>query len=172
MVILGVDPGLQRTGFGLIERDGSRLRPLSFGVIETDRTADRPSRLLQIQRELIGLLRRARPSAVAVESLFVNRNVRTAVHVGEARGVVLVTAARSGLPVHEYTPSQVKMAVTGEGAASKEQVAYMVRLLLSLTTAPQPPDAADALAVAICCAHEATGRSRWEQGRASGGRRS
>lgn len=168
MVILGVDPGLQRTGYGLVAREGSRLRALDFGAIETAPDRDRPGRLLAIAARLQALLARYRPGAVAVESLFVNRNVRTGMHVGEVRGVVLLTVARSGLAVYEYTPSQVKRAVTGQGAAGKEQVAYMVRLLLGLPAAPAPADAADALAVAICCVHDAPNRHGWERGRAAG----
>ncbi len=151
MLVLGVDPGTATTGYGLVRERSGRLEALDYGVITTSKDLPLPSRLLVINRELGGLIRVHAPEAVAVEELFFNRNVRTALSVGQARGVVLLTAAVAGIRVAEYKPPEVKLAVTGYGGADKAQVQAMVKMLLGLPEVPHPDDAADALAVAICC---------------------
>ncbi len=156
MIVLGIDPGTAITGYGVVERTGSRIRALDYGCVETP--SDRPlaERLLEIRASVADLIDRHQPSAVAVERLFFNRNVQTAFAVGQARGVVLLTAAEHGLPVFEFTPNEVKTAVTGYGRAPKDQVQRMVQVVLALPELPRPDDAADALAIAVCLAHSRT----------------
>lgn len=153
MIVLGIDPGTAMTGYGLVERTGSRLRAVDYGCLETPAGMPLPERLLLIQDGLSDLIESHRPDLVAVERLFFNKNVQTAFAVGQARGVALLTAARFGLPVHEYGPHEVKLAVTGHGRAEKIQVQRMVQVVLGLAVLPRPDDAADALAIAICLAH-------------------
>jgi crossover junction endodeoxyribonuclease RuvC len=153
LIVLGIDPGTAQTGYGLVERTGSRLRAIDYGSLETPAAMALPQRLLLIQDGLIELIETHRPDLVAVERLYFNKNVQTALAVGQARGVALLTAAKYSLPVHEYGPSEVKMAVTGHGRAEKGQVQRMVQTVLGLAVLPRPDDAADALAIAICLAH-------------------
>jgi len=153
MLILGIDPGTAITGYGLVAGDGDELALVGYGVITTPSGSPLPQRLRTLYRELTDLIARYRPTAVAIEELFFSRNVRTALAVGQARGIALLAAAEAGLPVHEYTPLQVKQAVVGYGRATKDQVQQMVRVLLGLDVVPQPDDAADAIAVAICHLH-------------------
>lgn len=157
MIILGIDPGTAITGYGVLSQDGNYLRRIAFGAIRTK--ADQPiaSRLLQIYQQLQQLIQEYHPEAVAVEELFFNKNVRTALAVGQARGVVLLAAAAANVTIAEYTPLQVKQAVVGYGRAEKIQVQEMVRVLLCLPEIPKPDDAADALAIAICHAHSRKG---------------
>jgi len=156
VIVLGIDPGTARTGYGIVSREGSALRMLDYGCLET--IDDRPlaARLLLIHEGISDLIETHRPEAVGVERLFFNKNVQTAFAVGQARGVVLFTAAQHGLPVVELGPHEVKLAVTGYGRATKDQVQRMVQLLLAMTELPRPDDAADALAVAVCTAHSLT----------------
>jgi crossover junction endodeoxyribonuclease RuvC len=156
MLVLGIDPGTATTGFGLVRelQDGSLESP-AFGVILTPAHSPLSERLLLLHRQLTDLLLLHRPHSAAVEQLFFQRNVRTALSVGQARGVVLLTLAQAGLPAAEYTPLEVKLAVVGYGGAEKGQVQQMVRALLSLPDIPRPDDAADALAIAICHVHSA-----------------
>ncbi len=153
MIVLGIDPGTALTGYGVVERIGPRVRAVDYGCIRTP--ADQPlaERLLEIRAAISDLIATHEPSLVAVERLFFNRNVQTAFAVGQARGAILLTAAEHGLPVFEFTPNEVKMAVTGYGRAPKEQVQRMVQIVLGLPELPHPDDAADALAIAICLAH-------------------
>lgn len=153
MLILGIDPGTAITGFGLIAKDGNHLKRISFGAIRTDPEQTMPLRLKKIHQELRLIIDEYQPDVIAVEQLFFNKNIRTALAVGQARGVVLLTGAEAGLEIIEYTPLQVKMAVVGYGRAEKAQVQEMVRMLLCLREIPKPDDAADALAIAICHAH-------------------
>lgn len=146
--VLGVDPGLSRCGYGVIDH-GCGPTLVSCGTVET-RGDDVARRLAELAGRLREVLRATRPDVVAVERLFFNANVRTALQVGQASGVALLVAAEAGVEVFSYTPSQVKRAVTGNGAAPKEQVAYMVCALLKLVAAPRPVDTTDALAVALC----------------------
>jgi crossover junction endodeoxyribonuclease RuvC len=155
MRVLGVDPGTAITGWGLIEGEGQSLRLVDYGTITTAAKTDLPTRLQQIYRHMMVLMTEYRPEAVAVEEIFFGHNVRTALVVGQARGVALLAIADAGLPLYEYKPLEVKQAVTGYGRADKGQVQSMVRLLLDLAENPRPDDAADALAVAICHAHSA-----------------
>jgi crossover junction endodeoxyribonuclease RuvC len=152
-VVLGLDPGTASTGFGVICVVGNRLRALEYGVVETPAGVPLEQRLERIYGEIEGLLGRHRPVATAVESLFFNTNVRTALAVGHARGVTLLACSQAGCEVFEYTPQQVKQAVVGYGRATKEQVMEMVRVLLGLSETPRPDHAADALGVAICHAN-------------------
>lgn len=161
MRILGIDPGTAICGFGLVDWEGNRLRPVAYGAIRT--APDRPlaQRLALIYDELQQLLHKYRPERIGVEQLFFNRNVTTAMAVGQARGVVLLAAAQAQLAVEEYTPSQIKQAVTGYGKADKGQVTGMTVRLLGLAQAPKPDDVADALAIAICTAHCCDRRNVW-----------
>lgn len=156
MIVLGIDPGTARTGYGLVSREGSALRMVDYGCIETIADRSAGARLLLIHEALADLIESHRPEAMGVERLFFNKNVQTAFAVGQARGVVLLAAAQHGLPVFEYGPHEVKMAVTGYGRATKDQVQRMVQLVLAMPVLPRPDDAADALAVAVCTAHAAT----------------
>ena len=153
MIVLGVDPGTAKLGYGIVERSGSRLRAVDFGCLETSPDTALPERLLAIHRLLGDLLALHRPDLVAIERLFFSRNVQTAMAVGQARGVILLAAAEAGVPVREATPSEIKSAVAGHGAADKAQVARMVQVALGLPELPKPDDAADALAAAIWAAH-------------------
>lgn len=150
---MGVDPGFAIMGYGIIDYYGNHFEVLDYGTVTT--TADLPlaRRLLLLEEGLTGLLQQYRPEVVAVEDLFFNNNAKTALKVGQGRGVALLCAARFNIPIFEYTPLQVKQGVTGYGRADKKQVQQMVKVLLSLSIIPKPDDAADALAVAICHAH-------------------
>jgi crossover junction endodeoxyribonuclease RuvC len=154
--VLGIDPGVSRCGYGAVVRDGGRLRATAAGVIRTSPAEPLPDRLLALDRELSALVAQIAPSALAVERVLFQANVRTAMSVGQASGVALVTAARAGVPVAQYSPNEVKLAVTGDGRADKLAVQTMITRLLGLREVPKPPDAADALALA-CCHH---GRAR------------
>jgi len=150
--ILGLDPGLGTTGWGVIEADGNRLRHVANGQIRTDTTAPLPKRLAALADQLEALIAEQRPDAAAAEEVFVNKNPQSTLKLGQARGVVLMCAARSGVDVGEYSPSLVKKAVVGTGGAEKAQVHAMVSRLLPGTKIAGP-DAADALALAITHAH-------------------
>ena len=153
MMIFGIDPGSERTGYGCVETDGSRHRIVTCGAITSSRSASLPDRLLAIHTGLSALLAECRPDCVAIENLFFAVNVRSALKLGHARGVAMLAAVEAGCEVFEYTPAAVKRAVVGYGRADKPQVQHMIKLLLGLAVAPSPHDAADALAVAICHAH-------------------
>lgn len=156
MLTIGIDPGTATTGYGLVqELDDGGLHMVHYGVILTPARQAMPQRLARLYDELEEILKLHRPQSGAVEKLFFQRNVRTAISVGQARGVVLLALARAGVPVAEYTPLEVKQAVTGYGGADKRQVQHMVKALLQLDDVPRPDDAADALAVAICHLHSA-----------------
>lgn len=151
MRVLGVDPGTASTGYGLVDTDGSDgLTLVDCGVLRTAPPATAAERLLCLHEQLCALIARSRPDAVAVEELFFSSNVSTALSVGQARGVVLLAAAQALLPVSEYKPNEVKLALTGYGRADKRQVQDMLRLILGLSAPPRPDDAADGLAVALC----------------------
>ena len=149
--IIGIDPGSRITGYGIVDCTGSRQQVIAFGRIRTEQ-ADLSQRLLQIQRELAVVLSEHRPQEAAVEEVFVKRNVAAAVVLGQARGVAICTLAAAGVHVSEYAPAKIKLAVTGNGRAEKQQVQHMVKILLRLAESPAA-DAADALAVALCHAH-------------------
>ena len=148
--VLGIDPGLSRCGYGAVLGRGGATRAVSYGVITTSRTLELPDRLAQLATELATLVAELHPSAMAVERVLFQNNARTAISVGQASGLALVAAARAGVPVAQFSPNEVKLAVAGHGAADKEQVQLMVTRLLRLDAVPRPPDAADALALALC----------------------
>lgn len=150
MIILGIDPGLAIVGYGVIEVLGNRYRILDYGVITTDKDTYFPDRIKIIYDELNFIIDKYAPDDVAMEELFFNKNVKTAIKVGQARGAIILCAKNKGLDIFEYTPLQVKQAVVGYGRAEKRQVQEMVKILLNLKEIPKPDDAADALAVAIC----------------------
>ncbi len=154
-LVLGVDPGTAITGYGLVWGEGDDLRLVDYGAITTPSDRSLPERLQDIYRQLTALIQERQPAAAAVEKLFFSRNVRTALSVGQARGVALLAMANAGITVHEYTPLEIKQAVVGYGRATKKQVQEMVKMLLGLDIVPQPDDAADAIAVAICHIHSA-----------------
>ncbi len=153
MRILGIDPGIAIVGFGFIDKQGSQLKPVQYGSIQTEAGLSVPLRLKQIFEAMQELLSTYQPEEIAVEKLFFNKNVTNAFSVGQARGVILLAAELAGIPVYEYTPMQVKQAVTGYGGAEKKQIQEMARLLLRLPSVPKPDDVADALGVAITHAH-------------------
>ncbi len=162
MKVFGIDPGSERTGYGCIESDGSRLRIIGCGAISSPGSAAFPDKLLAIHRRLAALIHDHRPDCVAIENLFHAANVRSALKLGHARGVAMLAAVEAGVPVAEYTPAEIKRAVVGYGRAEKPQVQHMIKLLLGLPAPPSPHDAADALAVAICHVHShaPAGRTR------------
>ena len=153
MVVLGIDPGYAIVGYGVVEKTGTKLRVIDYGVIETRAHTPFPGRLERLYEGTRALLAACRPEQVALEELFFARNVSTALQVGAGRGMALLASQQQGLPMYEYTPMQIKLAVTGNGHADKAQVQRMVRVILGLKETPRPDDAADALAVAICHAN-------------------
>ena len=157
MRVFGIDPGSERTGYGCVETDGRRHRLVICGAISTTGSGDFAARLAVIHDALAVHLRECQPAAVAIESLFHAVNVRSALKLGHARGVAMLAAVEAGVPVVEYSPSEIKRAVVGYGRAEKGQVQQMIKLLLGLDRAPSPHDAADALAVALCHVHRMPG---------------
>jgi len=155
MLVIGIDPGIATTGYGLVRDSADALEVVDFGVIETPAGQPLHNRLLLLHDQLKKILLLHKPDSGAVEKLFFQRNVRTAMAVGQARGVALLALAEASLDVAEYTPLEVKQAVVGYGAAEKSQVQQMVCALLGMESIPQPDDAADALAIAICHLHSA-----------------
>ena len=153
MVVLGIDPGYAIVGWGVIEFSGSTYKPKAFGAITTQAHTDFNLRLQQIYDDMITILKNSKPDAVAIEKLYFSTNVTTAILVAQARGVILLAAQQCGVKVYEYTPLQVKVAVTGYGKAKKPQVMEMTRRLLHLKEVPKPDDTADALAIAITHTH-------------------
>lgn len=150
--ILGIDPGFARTGYAVIERSGHNLRPITYGCISTKSTTPYSERLLELDRRVTSIIRRYHPDRGAMEQLFFCKNVKTAIAVGQARGVLLAAVGRHKLPLTEMTPQQIKSFVSGYGKASKQQVQRMVQILLHLASIPKPDDAADALAIALTAA--------------------
>jgi crossover junction endodeoxyribonuclease RuvC len=168
MRVLGVDPGLTRCGVGVVEgQPGRRCRLVAYEVVRTDPSADLAARLLALDEALTSMIAEHRPDAVAVERVFSQHNVRTVMGTAQAGAVAVLAAARAGLPVRTYTPSEVKAAVTGSGQADKAQVTTMVTRLLRLSTSPKPADAADALALAICHVWRGGTQARIEAARAA-----
>ena len=150
MRIIGIDPGIAITGYALVEESGSDFRCTASGCIRTDKDLPSETRLRKIHEQLLDLISEYKPDALAVEKIFFSKNVRTAFQVGEARGVIILTAALKDLQLFEYTPLQVKQAVAGYGKAEKVQVQKMVQMLLKLSSIPKVDDEADAMAVALC----------------------
>ncbi len=153
MVILGIDPGFAITGYGVVKYEGNKFSVLEYGAIATEASIPLPQRLVKINDELTRIIETHKPDAAAIEELFFNKNIKTALTVGHGRGVAILTAAKMGVEVFEYTPLQVKQAVVGYGRAEKRQMQQMVKVILGFSSVPEPDDAADALAVAICHGH-------------------
>ena len=152
-VVLGIDPGTAVTGYGIVRKEGRNpLALVECGVIRTRPRDALPARLAEIHEGVMELIRRHKPTVLAIEDIFYARNVRTTVVLGHARGVILLAASQAGIEIHEYPPSEVKKAVAGTGAATKLQVQFMVMRLLRLKSPPQPSDAADGVAAALCFA--------------------
>ena len=165
MLVIGIDPGTAITGYGIVRENGDgSLSLVKYGVLRTSSQTPMPERLHALSIQLEQILSREGPQAAAVEILFFQRNVRTAMAVGQSRGVVLNCLAACGISVSEYTPLEIKQAVTGFGQATKSQVQEMVRVLLQLASAPRPDDAADALAAAICHIHSYRLKEMLEKG--------
>jgi crossover junction endodeoxyribonuclease RuvC len=160
MFVLGIDPGLSRCGYGAVASTSSGLSARALGVVRTSPSQPLPLRLAELQAELRALLAELRPDVVAVERIFFQNNVRTAMSVGQASGVAMAEAVAAGCEVVQYSPNEVKLAVTGDGAADKVQVQSMVQRLLGLAEVPRPPDAADAAALALCHLAHAPARAR------------
>ncbi len=158
MRILGIDPGYAIVGYGVIEYDNVRFRVINYGAITTSPGTPFDKRLLEIYKDMTSLLEQFEPDCVSVEKLYFNTNITTGIDVAQARGVIILSAAEHGIPIYEYTPLQVKVAVTGYGRADKHQMQEMTRNILRLPSIPKPDDTADALAIAICHAH--TGGSK------------
>ena len=158
LLVLGVDPGLADTGYGAVRRQNGRLTMITCGTLKTPANLSEPKRLAILAGQLRALIAELHPQAAAFEELFFSKNVRTAMAVGQARGVALLCAVETGADVHEYTPNQVKLSVTGYGAATKGQMLKMVQSLLATRELPRSDDAIDALAIAIC--HHHSGRLR------------
>jgi crossover junction endodeoxyribonuclease RuvC len=154
-IILGIDPGIADTGFGVIQKnDHGKIKCLDYGSVKTAAKTPLTDRLEILNKALENIIKKYKPDLISVEELFFCKNVKTALVVGHARGVILLTAKQSNVPVVEFTPLQVKQAVSSYGKAPKEQVQKMVKMLLNLKNVPQPDDAADALAVAICACND------------------
>ena len=161
MIILGIDPGLATTGYGVIKKQGNSFELIDYDTIKTSADENDVDRLSNLYEELLLLIDKYKPGQIAVEELFFNKNVKTAIRVGQARGVILLAGSQQGIEVAEYTPLQVKQAVVGYGRASKSQVQQMVKALLNLSEIPKPDDAADALAISICHGHSYASKEKW-----------
>ena len=153
MRILGIDPGFAIAGYGVVDYNNLKFTTVDYGVIRTENNISFPKRLQRIYFSVNEIIDRYNPDFISVEELFFNTNVKTAIAVGHARGAILLAAENRGLPIYEYTPLQIKQAVTGYGRADKIQMQQMVKTLLNLNAVPRPDDAADALAAAICHGH-------------------
>lgn len=159
-IILGIDPGLANTGWGIVSQVGSRLSCVAYGCVSTRKDDQISLRLLKIHDQISAVIERFSPSCVGIETVWFGQNISAAFGTGQARGAALVACAKGGLSTFEYTPRQIKLAVVGTGSAEKEQVQYMVKQLLTLERTPHPDHAADALAAAICLTtHDASGLS-------------
>ena len=150
MIIIGIDPGLATVGFGVIRKEEDRIIPVSYGCIRTSSEKQNPERLMEIYDEVNALFKKYTPRTVAVERLFFTNNITSAMGVSEARGVIFLAAQQKNIPVIEYTPKQVKQAITGSGRADKKQMQEMIKRLLDLDEVPKPDDAADGLSIALC----------------------
>lgn len=150
MIILGIDPGYATIGYGVIRKEGASLTAIDYGVIQTPKEESIPVRLAMLDEALTAIIEKYKPDAVSVEELFFNTNITTGIKVAQARGVILLCAIKHCGNLYEYTPLQIKQALTGNGRAEKHQVQFMVKALLHLTAIPKPDDVADALAAAVC----------------------
>jgi crossover junction endodeoxyribonuclease RuvC len=155
MRILGIDPGYAILGYGIIDMKGNRFSVCGYGSVTTDAAMEMPDRLKHLYTQVMEIIREYEPDVAAIEELFFNTNSKTALLVGQARGVVLLACANSGLEIREYTPLQIKQGLVGYGRAEKQQIQAMVKTILNLSETPKPDDTADALAAAICHGHSA-----------------
>ena len=162
MLVLGIDPGTAICGYAVVEQVGNRIHAVQYGAVFTDKDMKPEMRLKKIYEEIFALIGHYKPDLMSIEKLFFNRNVTTAIPVGQARGVVLLAAANQGLPILEFTPMQIKSSVVGTGSATKDQVTYMVQHLLNIKEKPKPDDVADAIAAALCGINTAS-TLRWIQ---------
>lgn len=153
MIVIGVDPGIAILGYGVIEYKGNKFSAIDYGAITTHSDLDLPHRLKVVYDQLYRIIDKYKPQEFAIEELFFNKNVKTAMTIGHARGVAILSASNYGIPVYEYTPLQVKQGVVGYGRADKKQIQQMVKVLLGLKEIPKPDDVADALAIAMCHCH-------------------
>ncbi len=160
MRILGIDPGYAILGWGILDMKGNHFSVVDYGAVTTDAKTDMPMRLQHLYTELTAIIEKYRPEAAAIEELFFNNNAKTAILVGEARGVAVLACVNGGLEINEYTPLQIKQALVGYGRADKKQVQAMVKAVLNLKEVPKPDDTADAVAAAICHGHSAGNRVR------------
>jgi crossover junction endodeoxyribonuclease RuvC len=160
MRILGIDPGFALMGYGVVDRNGSKFIPVEYGSLETTKEYSMQERLKMLYDGLTDIIARTKPEACAIEELFFNRNITTAIFVAQARGVAILACANAGIPVTEYTPMQIKQALVGYGKADKKQMQQMTKMVLGLAEVPKPDDTADALAAAICHGNVAAGRER------------
>jgi crossover junction endodeoxyribonuclease RuvC len=151
LVILGIDPGLADTGFGIIKKQGSEIEMIDYGCIKTSPKEPLEIRLVEIYKSLNKIIKIHKPDLISIEKLFFGKNVKTAIAVGQARGVIMLAAGKHKLNIKEFTPPQIKLALTSHGQADKNQVKQMVKNVLNLAKLPKSDDAADALATAICC---------------------
>lgn len=154
MIILGIDPGTATTGYGIVKCEKDEVQTLDFGTIRTSSDSEPEQRLEEIHEDIKGLIEEYEPVALSIESVYFFKNAKSAIPVGQARGVAMLTAVKNGLEVYEFTPLQIKMAMTGYGKAKKKQVQKMVKEHLDLEEIPKPDDAADALGAALCCKRE------------------
>ena len=150
MIVIGIDPGLATVGFGVLRKEEKTITPVSYGCIRTSAEKHTSERLVEIYNEINALFEKYSPEAVAVERLFFNKNVTNAMSVSEARGVIFLAVQQKNIPVFEYTPNQIKQAITGSGRADKRQMQEMIKRLLNLDEVPRPDDAADGLSIALC----------------------
>ena len=163
MRILGIDPGYAILGYGIVEKKGNRFEVIHYGSVTTDAGERMPDRLKHLYYSIMEIIDEFRPDEAAVEELFFNTNTKTAIKVGQARGVAILACANSGLNIEEYTPLQIKQALTGYGRADKKQVQTMVKTILNLKEVPKPDDTADALAAAICHGHSSAANSKMRE---------
>ena len=163
MKILGIDPGYAILGYGVIEKTGNHFRAVDYGAVTTDKDTPMPQRLEHLYDELREIIRQHQPDVASIEELYFNNNAKTAIQVGQARGVAILACIKGGIEIAEYTPLQIKQALVGYGRADKKQVQFMVKTMLNLAEVPKPDDTADALAAAICHGHSADTRDRLKQ---------
>lgn len=163
IIILGVDPGLANTGYGVISTTKGKLKIVDYGCIITKSNKNFYERLKLISNSINNIIKKFKPHHIAIEEIFFYKNVKTALKVGQAKGAIILTCQNYNIPMSEFTPLQVKQALTGYGRADKRQIQLMVKILLHLKTIPKPDDAADALAVAICCAHSTKTRNTYNK---------
>lgn len=163
MRILGIDPGYAILGYGIIEKTGNHFSPIHYGAITTTKDLPMDRRLEKLYDELREIIEEFRPEVASIEQLYFNNNAKTAINVGQARGVAVLACIKGGIEIAEYTPLQIKQALVGYGRADKKQVQFMVKTMLNLSQVPKPDDTADALAAAICHGHSADTRDRLKQ---------